>query len=541
MVFFIVAGIFSSQVTKAAGNEVLIQSRRCGLLNLTLDPSSQRGSVAVGNLETNDTMTASTYSQACYGNGQNPLQCNRYIRPSLPWTTVSNATCPFTHSLCYYGATSAYLMDSGLLDSHRDLGINAPSSDRVQYRKITTCSPIHFSAYVVEVNNTNQKTNGYRRFNIMLGEVFDITNYTLQYNLHTLADGIGYALSSFTASPNGWVPIPALNRSDGDVTLVLLAANSIVYENPVTDPFFAATTEYSSVLNDGLERTFYTPDSLVSGIACVDQHQFCNPANRKCTPLTGFIGLDTNSDPYWQIGLSRTQYITAKLIAFTSGRLTTYYSIASRGVNALRASETVVPNTFFQIGLPNTQWMVEVSSWFAISMAKLQLKTVQYATGPPYIPEGYNLVGPESKEEENICKNQIIRNAKGTTSFSVLGVTIILVVGAVLILGSFALDPTVQLVRHTMRKNEYKIIQYAVDGTWQLQRLAYEEAGQGHWSGGVNSVPLTRVEDKIGLPRDANQTHPRLSQASKPNEHVLDLEELVVDPESRSELKQVLP
>ncbi|KAL8811575.1 MAG: hypothetical protein Q9200_001692 [Gallowayella weberi] len=410
MVFFIVAGIFSSQVTKAAGNEVLIQSRRCGLLNLTLDPSSQRGSVAVGNLETNDTMTASTYSQACYGNGQNPLQCNRYIRPSLPWTTVSNATCPFTHSLCYYGATSAYLMDSGLLDSHRDLGINAPSSDRVQYRKITTCSPIHFSAYVVEVNNTNQKTNGYRRFNIMLGEVFDITNYTLQYNLHTLADGIGYALS-----------------------------------------------------------------------------------------------------------------------------------IASRGVNALRASETVVPNTFFQIGLPNTQWMVEVSSWFAISMAKLQLKTVQYATGPPYIPEGYNLVGPESKEEENICKNQIIRNAKGTTSFSVLGVTIILVVGAVLILGSFALDPTVQLVRHTMRKNEYKIIQYAVDGTWQLQRLAYEEAGQGHWSGGVNSVPLTRVEDKIGLPRDANQTHPRLSQASKPNEHVLDLEELVVDPESRSELKQVLP
>ncbi|KAL8694909.1 MAG: hypothetical protein Q9224_003482 [Gallowayella concinna] len=267
----------------------------------------------------------------------------------------------------------------------------------------------------------------------MLGEVLGVTNYTLQYNLHSLADGIGYALSSFLASPNGWVPIPALNRRDGDVT------------------------------------------------------------------------------------------------------------VAGRGVNALRASDTVVPNTFFQIGLPNTQWMAEVSSWFAISMSKLQQKTVQYASGPLYTPDGYSLVGPESKEEKSICKNQIIRNAKGTTSFSILGVAIILVVGDVLIVGSLALDPAVQLLRQAMRKNEYKTLQYAVDETWQLQRLAYEEAGQGHWSGGVKSVPLARVGDKIGLPRDAKPTHPRRSQTSNPNEHVPKVEELVVDPESGSELNQVLP
>ncbi|KAL8682670.1 MAG: hypothetical protein Q9186_001266 [Xanthomendoza sp. 1 TL-2023] len=249
-------------------------------------------------------------------------------------------------------------MDSGLLDSHSALGINAPGSDRLQYRKIRTCSPIHFSTYVEEVNHTNQNTDGDRRFNIMLGEVLGVTNYTLQYNLHSLADGIGYALSSFLASPNGWVPIPALNRRDGDVT------------------------------------------------------------------------------------------------------------VAGRGVNALRASDTVVPNTFFQIGLPNTQWMAEVSSWFAISMSKLQQKTVQYASGPLYTPDGYSLVGPESKEEKSICKNQIIRNAKGTTSFSILGVAIILVVGDVLIVGSLALDPAVQLLRQAMRKNEYKTLQYAVDETW---------------------------------------------------------------------------
>lgn len=30
-------------------------------------------------------------------------------------------------------------MDTGHIDSHQALGINAPESERVQYRKVTTC------------------------------------------------------------------------------------------------------------------------------------------------------------------------------------------------------------------------------------------------------------------------------------------------------------------------------------------------------------------------------------------------------------------
>lgn len=196
LVFFSLAAIFSSQVTKSAGDQVLIRSPRCGWLNSTLEPSSIQGSDTFGNLIINDTLTASTYSKACYGDSANPLQCNQYIRKSLPWETNQNASCPFLSSMCYYGATGAYSMDSGLLDSHSDIGINARESGRVQYRKVTTCSPIHFSSYVRDFNDTDPDHLAYgdRLFDIMLGGAPGITDYTLRYNMHTKVDNIGYAL-----------------------------------------------------------------------------------------------------------------------------------------------------------------------------------------------------------------------------------------------------------------------------------------------------------------------------------------------------------
>ena len=46
-------------------------------------------------------------------------------------------------------------MDTGHIDSHQALGINAPESERVQYRKVTTCklhpnlSPLLSAVYYV--------------------------------------------------------------------------------------------------------------------------------------------------------------------------------------------------------------------------------------------------------------------------------------------------------------------------------------------------------------------------------------------------------
>lgn len=310
---------------------------------------------------------------------------------------------------------------------------------------------------------------------------------------------------------NVWIPVPALNRTDGDVTLALLTPNSIVYEEPVTDPFYSASNSTPYAEDDGTNASLYSPDYDVSAIACVDQHQFCNPVNHKCTQLTGSNILTRDNAQLLPLEFNRAQFLTVtQLRAFLSS-LTTHVCLHARGANALKASETVY-NTFFQIGLPDTQWMIEVSSWFDVAMATLQAKMVQYATGPTNVPAGYSIFKLPNDTSLDLCKSQIIRNNSGTTSFSVLGVAIILIVGSLLIVTSLLLEPALGFARRKMERNQYKSIQYIADGMWQLQRLAYEEAGQGHWSGGANTVPLTREGDTMGLPRNTDMKHPRLGR-----------------------------
>lgn len=195
--------------------------------------------------------------------------------------------------------------------------------------------------------------------------------------------------------------------------------------------------------------------------------------------------------------------------------LTTFSSVNSRGAYALRASETV--HDLDQIALPNNQWMIEVNTWFAVSMAKLQQKVIKYATGPGYIPDAMYLSRP-ARIQENMCKNQIVRSSSGTVSFSVLGVAIILILGTALILTSLVLPTVVGLLRQWFKWKEYKGLQWALDEKLQLQRLAYEEAGQGHWSGGAKSVPVTRKNDLMGVPEGVDTTHPRLGRVGRPSE-----------------------
>lgn len=118
----------------------MIRSSDCGSLSFTEGTTGgPQALAATSSLDVNDTLAATTYSRACYGNSQNSLQCNQYPQPQLHWTVNQNATCPFADGLCFYGDSSAYEMDTGHIDSHQALGINAPQSERVQYRKVTTC------------------------------------------------------------------------------------------------------------------------------------------------------------------------------------------------------------------------------------------------------------------------------------------------------------------------------------------------------------------------------------------------------------------
>lgn len=65
-------------------------------------------------------------------------------------------------------------------------------------------------------------------------------------------------------------------------------ANDIRYYGQVDDPVFQATKELFSIPDAGQNVSLYTSDYYVNPLACIDQHQFCNPANERCTKLDGY-------------------------------------------------------------------------------------------------------------------------------------------------------------------------------------------------------------------------------------------------------------
>lgn len=85
------------------------------------------------------------YVRDCLSGYQSSPECNIYKRRELPYLTNTNAACPFSPEMC---RTSALQLDSGLLDSNDDLGINSEVRDRVQYRTVLTCAPITLDGFV---------------------------------------------------------------------------------------------------------------------------------------------------------------------------------------------------------------------------------------------------------------------------------------------------------------------------------------------------------------------------------------------------------
>lgn len=158
-----------------------------------------------GRKQLNDSFTAAEYAKNCYGGNHNSLACGTYPQPSLSYKVNQNASCPFQKGICKISDTAAFEMDTGLLDTHEDLGINAPQSERIKYRKLTTCAPLQTKNFedgaleqFVPYSEQNENSKGtpgdwiaeyYYGPNMGTGG-----NATFSSNNHTSIDGSGYAL-----------------------------------------------------------------------------------------------------------------------------------------------------------------------------------------------------------------------------------------------------------------------------------------------------------------------------------------------------------
>jgi hypothetical protein len=172
-VFFIIAGTLSSNLA-SAGQTVLSRSPYCELSNNPTYIENAAGRINASTAAAfatsvqflaqrkQDVQLSLEYMRECYMTSTSaPLasyessSCQTFQQPELNFTVSHNGSCPFDPNTCSE-TSQTILFDTGPIDSHNDLGINANYDDRLTYRRVTNCTVLNGTSYTTGwVNQTN--------------------------------------------------------------------------------------------------------------------------------------------------------------------------------------------------------------------------------------------------------------------------------------------------------------------------------------------------------------------------------------------------
>lgn len=140
--------MFSSRVATSRGSEVLVVGDKCATLNRSSLFTTQNIHSSQSYLASRIRSSAN-YEANCHRKSRSAEKCRTLVRDTLPITITKGDPCPFPRDdrICRSPA-SALRLDSGFLDSHRDLGINSQPSPKFLYRTVNECAPIKDEGYM---------------------------------------------------------------------------------------------------------------------------------------------------------------------------------------------------------------------------------------------------------------------------------------------------------------------------------------------------------------------------------------------------------
>ncbi|KAF7533746.1 hypothetical protein G7054_g6810 [Neopestalotiopsis clavispora] len=514
----IVSG-FSAKVV--LGNEVLLNGEQCGWIDASLANHTENYLVIAPH-RAKEQQIDSTYAQQCYADAgdflSGSLGCNTYVTQQLPFNVTTNAGCPFPGDICVTN-DSNIIIDSGYLDSHFDIGVNAPESERFKFRLVLECAPLQTEGYssVYNMSRNRTATRYYYGESLLYN-----SNWTTQSSNDLYADemrlhvmGSDYGINSYHVDWNGtetigtteFVPLPELTVRDATLYLIFLQANGVVSLYPIHDAWFKSTKVVGHDLDNNAKG--YGQDTPASPMGCLLRHQYCN-ASGSCSLMDVNGGFP---DAVRSIFPDESSY----------DRVAWFDELASRafdlgpvvhGRNNLQARYGLFSGTLDE-PLPDNQWQIEVAYWFSIMMASVQKSSVDTAAGSwndallPYIAR------PASPEQANACMSQKITSPY-YTSFSMFGIMFIFTLGTIIIILGITLPSIVGFFQKRLKKDPHARLEWCANNTLQLQRLAHEELGLGKWSHGTKSIPMTKGDINLGVLDLSDLKHPRLmSQDSK--------------------------
>lgn len=156
LVAFTIAGLFTSRFISSS-NETLVPKGVCG--SWSENYHSYEDLNAYQEYRKGTMQRSAGYTTNCYGSPPGNRFCTGYAKQQISAKVDFNFSCPFTDPDTCIDPTYNIQIDTGLIDSDRDLGINAPPENRIQYRKVTTCAPVNSLKWLSGVNSSTWDTN----------------------------------------------------------------------------------------------------------------------------------------------------------------------------------------------------------------------------------------------------------------------------------------------------------------------------------------------------------------------------------------------
>jgi hypothetical protein len=296
-------------------------------------------------------------------------------------------------------------------------------------------------------------------------------------------------------------PIEDLAPRERDISLFLIAPNSVLHAEANADPVFRADIKIDI---GGI--TAYGPYRWVSPIACADRHKICSPVNNACTPLQG--SKEAIESARGSLNLNLDQIATVERLAFELPYSSFYHQVWMSTQGFLRAQESVAG--LRQQPLPDNQWEIEMAFLFSDAMSKLQHTMLEYPTGPS-VPGNVQVLrqwespaldsppevleGLESQRRQFF--KQRVKSTQGTLDFSVLGLSLLFGLGGLIVGTSWVVEPLVGFTQDKCGHGWYKKKRWARDDSLQVMRMLYEQNGAGTWRGMTDSFPITETSEEF--------------------------------------------
>lgn len=215
--------------------------------------------------------------------------------------------------------------------------------------------------------------------------------------------------------------IPELTRSDGDLVLIFLVGNGVEYMERNYDPWYRGWIpggQNWSTTGSDISQPAYDPEEAASPLGCFQQYQMCNADEDHCGPIQGFLGLQIESAPLFNLSEEaeqtndfvpdnpdgqRYQWFTY-IIGYGASNIGSTINLL--GASSLSSQQSMKGGWMGE--LPDNQWQLDVQHWWAIWLAAMQAAFVNFAVGTNEEDlQKYAIKPPSSSVRKSFCDNQV--------------------------------------------------------------------------------------------------------------------------------------